>query len=165
MSKCNSRRRQFPNPARKNVPKRNLSRPDARVCGFLQNPCGCPLLANPQCEHRCQRRRMRTGQVKLSACVFSKRFQDPEKSQIRSLRPVVRTSDFQSENVGSTPAGITKWSVGVNGNISARHADDAGSSPVRSSITEMVPSSSGQDTGLSLRKRGFDSRRHRQIGY
>ena len=143
MSKRNSRRRQFPNPARKNVPKRNLSRPDARVCGFLQNPCGCPLLANPQCEHRCQRRQMRTKQVKFSACTFI-----PRKTQIRSLRLVVRTSDFQSENVGSTPAGITKWSVGVNGNISARHADDAGSSPVRSSRTQMVPSSSGQDTGL-----------------
>ena len=160
MSKCNSRRWQPPNPARKNVPKRNLSRPDARVCRFLQNPCGCPLLANPQCEHRFQRRQTRTIQVKFSACTFI-----PRKTQIRSLRLVVRTSDFQSENVGSTPAGITKWSVGVNGNISARHADDAGSSPVRSSITKMMPSSSGQNTGLSLRKRGFDSRRHRQIGY
>ena len=40
------------------------------------------------------------------------------------------------------------WSVGVNGNISARHADDAGSSPVRSSITQMVLSASGQDTDL-----------------
>ena len=29
----------------------------------------------------------------------------------------------------------------------------------------MMPSSSGQDAGLSLRQRGFDSRRHRQIGY
>ena len=38
-SKCNSKRRQSPNPARKNVPKGNLWRPDARVCWFLQNQC------------------------------------------------------------------------------------------------------------------------------
>ena len=38
-SKCNSKRRQSLHPARKNVPKGNLSRPDARVCWFLQNQC------------------------------------------------------------------------------------------------------------------------------
>ena len=37
--------------------------------------------------------------------------------------------------------------------------------PVRTRYVppQMVPSSSGQGSGLSLRKRGFDSRRHRQI--
>ena len=54
-------------------------------------------------------------------------------SKIRCLRLGVRTSDFRSDNAGSIPAGITIWSIGVMVNISACHAEDAGSNPVCSS--------------------------------
>ena len=70
------------------------------------------------------------------------------RGQYRSSSQPVPSSPKNTNTVPSSSAGIAKWSVGVNGNISARHADDAGSSPVRSSITQMVLSASGQDTDL-----------------